>query len=52
MALRVVCGLSDVMATFEPTSALTRVDLPTFGLPVTQTKPDFSFAASKSYSSG
>src|SRR5881275_716177 len=35
----VVCGLSETIATFRPTSALTRVDLPTFGRPATATNP-------------
>ena len=33
MRLRVVWGLADTMATFSPTRALVRVDLPTFGRP-------------------
>src|SRR5512137_983076 len=36
---RVVCGLRDVMLTRSPTSAFTRVDLPTFGRPMTATMP-------------
>src|ERR671938_1478187 len=36
---RVVCGLSETIATFAPASALTSVDFPTFGLPATATKP-------------
>src|SRR6266567_6822404 len=36
----VVCGLSETIATFEPVSALTSVDFPTFGRPATATKPD------------
>src|ERR1700742_510245 len=36
---RVVCTLRETMVTFEPTSALTRVDLPTFGAPISATKP-------------
>src|SRR5919199_485856 len=39
MRLRVVCGLSDTIATFPPQSAFTSVDLPTFGRPATATKP-------------
>ncbi len=39
MRLRVVCGLSETMATFWPTIWLTRVDLPTFGRPTMATKP-------------
>jgi hypothetical protein len=42
IALRVVCGLEDVIATFSPTIALVRVDLPTFGRPTKLTKPDFN----------
>src|SRR3989449_4561878 len=37
----VVCGLSETIATFPPLSALTSVDLPTFGRPATATKPLF-----------
>src|ERR1700753_86583 len=37
---RVVCGRLDVIATFEPTSALVRVDLPVLGRPTKQTKPE------------
>src|SRR5690606_3147504 len=37
---RVVCGRPDVIATFRPTSALVRVDLPAFGRPTTHTKPE------------
>src|ERR1041385_8215488 len=37
---RVVCGLSETIATLPPASALTSVDLPTFGRPATATKPD------------
>ncbi len=36
---RVVCGLSDTIATFVPTSAFTSVDLPAFGRPTTATVP-------------
>ena len=39
MRLRVVCGLSETMATFWPTIWFTRVDLPTFGRPTTATNP-------------
>ena len=42
MRRRVVCGLSETIATLPPQSALTSVDLPTFGRPATATKPDFS----------
>ena len=37
---RVVCGRLDVIATFEPTSALVKVDFPVFGRPTKQTKPE------------
>src|SRR4051812_8095512 len=40
IARRVVCGLSETIATLRPTSPLTSVDLPTFGRPATATKPD------------
>src|SRR5436190_13188709 len=36
---RVVCTLRETMVTFEPTSALTSVDLPTLGAPISATKP-------------
>jgi hypothetical protein len=39
-ARRVVCGLSDTIATLRPTIALTSVDLPTFGRPARATKPE------------
>ena len=39
MCRRVVCGLSETIAIFWPTSAFTRVDLPTFGRPTTATMP-------------
>ena len=39
IARRVVCGLSETIATFGPTIALTSVDLPTFGRPASATKP-------------
>lgn len=44
MALRVVCGLEEVMAIFSPTKALVKVDLPTFGLPTKLAKPDLVIA--------
>ncbi len=40
MCRRVVCGLSDTIAIFRPTSAFTSVDLPTFGRPTTATIPE------------
>src|ERR1700759_5327612 len=39
---RVVCGRLDVIATFEPTSALVSVDLPVLGRPTKQTKPEWN----------
>src|SRR4051794_41490561 len=36
---RVVCALALTIATFCPTSALTKVDLPALGAPMTATKP-------------
>ena len=36
---RVVCALGLTIATFWPTSALTSVDLPALGAPITATKP-------------
>src|SRR5215218_5139860 len=36
---RVVCGLSETIATLPPQRALTSVDLPTFGRPATAMKP-------------
>ena len=38
MRLRVVCGLGEMMASFSPTSALSNVDLPAFGAPMTAEK--------------
>ena len=37
--LRVVCGLGETMATFSPTRALSRVDLPTLGRPIIEIIP-------------
>src|SRR5262252_4444170 len=37
--VRVVCGLSETIATFSPTSALTSVDLPALGRPTTAISP-------------
>jgi len=39
MARLVVCGFDEVIATFSPTSALVRVDLPTLGRPTKETNP-------------
>src|SRR5579871_293796 len=36
---RVVCTLRETMVTLEPTSALTSVDFPTLGAPISATKP-------------
>jgi hypothetical protein len=43
MRFRVVCGLSEMMAIFSPRSAFRSVDLPTFGLPTIEMKPDLNF---------
>ena len=40
IACRVVLGCGDVIAIFEPTRALMRVDLPVFGRPTMATKPE------------
>ena len=40
IARRVVCGLSETIATFAPTIALASVDLPTFGRPASAMKPE------------
>ena len=42
MACRVVCGLDEAMAILLPTSALVSVDLPAFGRPTKQAKPDLN----------
>ena len=42
IARRVVCGRLLVIATFAPTSAFISVDLPTFGRPAKQAKPDLN----------
>ena len=39
MRCRVVCAFADVMLTFWPTSAFSKVDLPTFGRPTIATRP-------------
>jgi hypothetical protein len=36
----VVCGLSEIMAAFEPIRVFISVDLPTLGLPSKATKPE------------
>src|SRR5215472_14529828 len=40
MEVRVVWGLSATIATFWPTKALSRVDLPALGRPMMDTKPE------------
>src|SRR5829696_5616209 len=45
---RVVCGLREVMLTRSPTSALTSVDLPTLGRPITPTMPTGRVSAATS----
>ena len=40
MACRVVWGLLEVIATFEPTRLFVSVDLPAFGRPTKQAKPE------------
>ena len=40
LACRVVCGRDDVIAIFDPIRALVSVDLPAFGRPTKQAKPD------------
>jgi hypothetical protein len=42
IARRVVCGLLLVIATLAPTRAFISVDLPTFGRPAKQAKPDLN----------
>src|SRR5882757_4233973 len=39
ISARVVCTLRETIVTFEPTNALTSVDLPTLGAPIRATKP-------------
>src|SRR4051794_6457435 len=39
ISARVVCTLRETIVTLEPTSAFTSVDLPTFGAPISATKP-------------
>src|SRR4051812_40100019 len=39
ISARVVCTLRETMVTFSPTTALTSVDLPTLGAPISATKP-------------
>src|SRR5690606_9888576 len=46
--MRVVCTLRETIVTFAPTSALTRVDLPAFGAPITAMKPHLLAASAAS----
>src|ERR1700709_1053216 len=39
ISARVVCTLRETIVTLEPTNALTSVDLPTLGAPISATKP-------------
>src|SRR5947207_5039233 len=41
MRVRVVCGLSETIASLVPTSRFSSVDFPAFGRPMSDTKPDF-----------
>ena len=43
-ACRVVCGLDEVITIFWPTRAFVSVDLPAFGRPTKQAKPDLNSA--------
>ena len=43
ISVRVVCTLGVTMETLVPTSALTSVDLPAFGAPMSATKPQRAF---------
>src|SRR6195952_2467012 len=48
ISARVVCTLRETIVTLEPTSALTSVDLPTFGAPISATKPQLVAAGALS----
>src|SRR3954471_1972452 len=52
MRRRVVCGLSETIATFPPQSALTSVDLPTFRRPATAMKPRLMLGGAEARSRG
>ncbi len=41
MRVRVVCGLSETMASFVPTSRFSNVDLPALGRPMNEMNPTF-----------
>src|SRR4051794_17447938 len=49
MRLRVVCGLSDTIASFVPTMRLSSVDLPALGRPMRDTKPLFMTASHRAH---
>jgi hypothetical protein len=40
ICVRVVCGRSETIATFVPTSRFTSVDFPTLGRPTSETNPE------------
>jgi len=42
MFWRVVCGLSETIDTFSPSSWLSSVDFPELGRPMMETKPDLN----------
>src|SRR5262245_7749910 len=44
MRVRVVCGFDETAAMCSPTSALSKVDLPAFGRPMSAAKPDLCFS--------
>jgi hypothetical protein len=46
MRFRVVWGLLEMMAIFSPRRVFRSVDLPTFGLPMMEMKPDLNFSSS------
>src|SRR6202158_5450240 len=48
ISARVVCTLRETIVTLEPTSALTSVDLPTLGAPISATKPQAVAGATSS----
>src|SRR5438093_12306940 len=43
MRVLVVWGLSETIASFVPTSRLSSVDLPAFGRPMSETKPNLTW---------
>src|SRR5262249_36715494 len=44
MRVRVVCGLDETAAMCSPTRALSKVDLPALGRPMSAAKPDLCFS--------